>query len=228
VSKNIISFSLWGDNQKYTFGAVKNCSIAKELYPDWICRFYIGKSVPEQIVTELESFDNSEVVRMEEHGDWTSMFWRFLPASEEDVSVMISRDTDSRLSFREKMCVDDWLLNSDKDFHSIRDNQGHDIAILGGMWGCRNGVIKDMSRLINEHLKGDFWQVDQIFLSRVIYPRVFRNMISHDDFYCHKFPNSKPIPHKKVFKSEFVGKPYEYDDFSKHDGNQWNPESVYQ
>jgi len=226
MSKKVISFSLWGSDGKYTIGAIKNAHLAKKLYPDWICRFYIGKSVPDDIVSVLKSLLNTEVIEMEEDGDWTSMFWRFLAASDPEVSIMLSRDSDSRLSFREKVCVDEWL-ESDKDFHSIRDNQGHDIAILGGMWGCRNGILKNMNHLIDMYSKGNFWQVDQNFLTQKIYPIVKDKMISHDDFYRHKFPNSKPIPHKKEFESEFIGKPYDQDDYSSHDGEYWNPESVW-
>ena len=47
----IIAFSLWGNNPKYTVGAIKNADIAGKLFPEWICRFYIGKSVPENIVS---------------------------------------------------------------------------------------------------------------------------------------------------------------------------------
>ncbi len=59
MNKKLISFCLWGDNPKYTIGAVRNAILAKTIYPDWICRYYIGKSVPENIVTELENFDNT-------------------------------------------------------------------------------------------------------------------------------------------------------------------------
>ena len=96
----IISFSLWGVDLKYLKGAIKNAHLAREIYPDWTCRFYVGKSVPYPFVAQLKSMDNVQVVEKEEHGDWTSMFWRFEPASEPDVEVMISRDTDSRLTYR--------------------------------------------------------------------------------------------------------------------------------
>ena len=35
----VIAFSLWGDNPKYTLGALQNLSLAKLVYPDWVCRF---------------------------------------------------------------------------------------------------------------------------------------------------------------------------------------------
>jgi len=45
--KKVISFSLWGDNQNYVIGAVLNADVAKEEWPDWICRFYIAPTVPD-------------------------------------------------------------------------------------------------------------------------------------------------------------------------------------
>ena len=41
--KKIISFCLWGDDPKYTKGAIENADIATELYPSWTCRYYVGK-----------------------------------------------------------------------------------------------------------------------------------------------------------------------------------------
>ena len=52
--KKIISFSLWGDNPKYTIGAINNAKLSQSIYPDWICRFYCGKSVPEEILKKWE------------------------------------------------------------------------------------------------------------------------------------------------------------------------------
>ena len=95
--KKIISFCLWGENPRYTIGALKNADLAKAIYPDWVCRYYIGKSTPNEIITELCDKDNTELFIMNESGDWSGMFWRFLPASESVVSVLICRDRDSRV-----------------------------------------------------------------------------------------------------------------------------------
>ena len=51
----IISFSLWGNDKKYTFGALKNADLASTIYPGWTCRFYIGKSVPSSIISDIVS-----------------------------------------------------------------------------------------------------------------------------------------------------------------------------
>ena len=178
--KKIISFSLWGDNPKYTVGAIKNAELIDTIYPGWIGRFYCGKSVPIDIIEILKTYTNVEVIEMEENGDWSGMFWRFYAC--EDSDVMISRDTDSRLNLREKNAVDEWL-NSDKDFHIMRDHPYHNVLILGGMWGVRNGILKNIVDLIKNYNKGDFWQVDQNFLREQIYPIVVNTSFVHDSYH---------------------------------------------
>ena len=59
-----------------------------------------------------------------------------------DVDVMISRDTDSRVSHREMIAVNKWL-ESDKGFHIMRDHPWHTTKILGGMWGCRKWSLSE-------------------------------------------------------------------------------------
>ena len=201
----IIAFSLWGDSPKYTVGAIKNADIAEELFPEWICRFYIGKSVPEDILNQLREKNNTQIIQMDEDGDWSGMFWRFHPCSEDDVDVVLSRDTDSRLTQREKDAIDEWL-ESDKGFHIMRDHPWHAAPILGGMWGCKKGTLTEMSSLINSIQKGDFWQVDQIFLRDYIYPLVKDNAFIHDDFF-----EKKPFPTKRN-NLEFIGEVYDEND----------------
>ena len=63
----------------------------------------------------------SEIRILPVPGDWSGMFWRFAAIDDHDVEVMLSRDTDSRLTLREKAAVDDWL-SSGKLFHVMRDH----------------------------------------------------------------------------------------------------------
>jgi hypothetical protein len=203
--KKIISFCLWGTNPVYNVGAIRNAEIATEIYHDWVCRYYVGKSTPKDIIEKLKSFDNTEIIEMDVDGDWTGMFWRFYPASENDVDVVIVRDCDSRLNQREKDAVDEWL-NSDKEFHIMRDHPAHGTEILGGMWGSKKGIIKNMKEMIDEYIKGDFWQVDQNFLREKIYPIVKDNSFVHDEFFEYK-----PFPTKREPK-RFVGQAFNEND----------------
>ena len=63
------------------------------------------------------------------------MLWRFIPVLDPSVSVMVSRDLDSRITYREQAAVEEWL-ESGLAFHVMRDNPHHDTEILGGMWGA--------------------------------------------------------------------------------------------
>ena len=205
MKKQIISYSLWGTDSKYTIGAIRNAEAALEVYPGWICRFHIGSDVPHIIVQKLEEFENVEIVRRAEPCNWTAMFWRFEDASAPDVEVMISRDTDSRLTKREAAAVSEWLSTSE-GFHIMRDHPYHATEILGGMWGSRKGVVPNMKEMIGEYIKGDFWQVDQNFLREKIYPLVKSSYCVHDEFF-----EKKPFPEARE-PGYFVGQAFNADD----------------
>lgn len=220
--KKIISYSLWGDLPLYTVGAISNAKQAKEIYPGWICRFYIhAPSVPSWVVEELKKQDNVEIVFYHDNVGWGGMLYRFYPATEDDVEVMLSRDTDSRLSVREKACVDDWL-KSTKNLHVIRDACVHQSQMMGGLWGTRKGYLKWIKPHI-DNLLHDFRNgiarkgCDQDFLNSKVYLyavgdidqngiRVNKlsnfdpnqiSIISHDDiaFGCVRFPGFSRLPH---------------------------------
>lgn len=205
--KKVIAFSLWGNDSRYTGGALQNVSLASIFYPDWICRFYVGKSTlnSTEFMNSLKSNDKVEIIEMEEEGNWTGMFWRFYSAADPTVDVMISRDTDSRLGFREKAAVDEWL-ESDKDFHIMRDHPYHGTPILGGMWGVKGKIISDIEQISKDYKPGNFLQTDQIFLRNVIYPKIKHTTIVHDEFFEKiNFPQksgSRDINH-------FVGQAYD-------------------
>jgi len=202
--KKVICFSLWGDDERYTHGALHNVELAKEVYPGWICRFYIGSSTPDEIVSELEKNENVEVTRVNEQEDWRSTMWRFLAASDPDVDIVLSRDCDSRLWYREKHAVDEWLA-SDKSFHIMRDHQYHGVPILAGMWGVRGKKLSEMKVLADNYKKSNnkiHKQTDQDFLAFSIYPIVKNDSFVHDEFF-----QRKPFPTKRDSK-HFVGQAY--------------------
>lgn len=198
--KKVISFSLWGNNSFYVIGAILNVDIAETEWPDWICRFYVAPSVPTSAILELQSRKNVEIIKMNEDISWNGMFWRFYPCSDPTVDVVISRDADSRLSIRDKAAVDEWL-NSDKDFHILRDNCQHGWPICGGAWGCRNRILHNMKNMTEQYnLKStdNNHGIDQKFLSSQIYPYIQGTVFVHDDWFpnsfIHETKHKFPIP----------------------------------
>jgi len=201
----LLSFAVWGSDPKYLLGAIKNVFLAKDIYPDWKCRFYVSQEVPFPWVYNLKKNKNVEVVQLPELGDWTFSFNRFLPMSEPEVEVMISRDIDSRLSMREKTAVDEWLA-SDKGFHIMKDHPWHyTYPILAGMFGCKRGTIKNISNDVDMFEKINWYHSDQEFLKQIIYPRIKDNVIIHDDW-CH---NPFPLQREGY---EFVGQVFDEND----------------
>ena len=206
--KKVIAFSLWGNNYRYLGGALQNVELAQYFYPDWICRFYIGQSTRKDFVEKLKTYNNVEVVEMPEEGNWTGMLWRFNAASDPNVQIMLSRDCDSRIHRREVAAVDEWL-NSDKDFHIMRDHKYHGVPILGGMWGVRNGLLKDISDKVKSYNAGNFWQTDQNFLRDIIFNDVSEYAMVHDEIHRIKI-DSKRYPVESGVRNDyhFIGQAY--------------------
>ena len=114
-------------------------------------------------------------------------------------NVMISRDTDSRIGLREYYAVNEWL-ESDKNFHIMRDHQYHGTEILGGMWGSRNGLLLGLVEKIKEYkdIYNHAYQIDQNFLREVVYPHVKDDSMVHDEFFAKApFPKDSP-PRTKI------------------------------
>lgn len=217
--RRLITFSLWGDDPKYTTGALRNALLAQRHYPEWTCRFYIATGTPAQVVEQLRTRPNVEVVLRDDANDWRSSVWRFLPAAEPDVEVMLSRDADSRLGPRERAAVDEWLA-SDHQFHIMRDHPLHSRwPILAGMWGVRGNALRAMPDLLRRHFRVDgnkfVWGVDQVFLGRVVHPLVRRAALVHDEispslpFDAGSDRRVFPTPREGV---DFVGQVFDADD----------------
>ena len=209
--KKVISFSLWGNNTSYTIGAIKNAEIAYYMYPDFECWFYIHKeTVPKEIIDALKLLSNTNIIL--KTGDLNTckpMMWRFEAIDEENVEVMMSRDTDTRILLREKLAVDDWL-KSGKNFHIMRDHPHHNFEILGGMFGTKKiPQIPSWKEIMNTITQIGNKSYDQEFLKTYIYEQIKNNALIHSSFNKYE-PEciSFPIPYDKEYR--FVGE-YVYD-----------------
>lgn len=206
----LLSFAVWGNNPKYLVGAIKNAILAQDIYPDWVCRFYVSQEVPFPWVYDLKKIKNTEVIQKPVLGDWTFSFNRFLPMSENGIKVMVSRDTDSRLCSREKAAVDQWL-DSEKGFHIMKDHPWHyTYPILAGMFGCKSNTIQDIKNKIDSFSKSNWYHSDQEFLKHIVFPEIKNNVLIHDDW------NATPYPLKRQ-EYKFVGQVFNEDDSTVHE-----------
>ena len=194
--RNVISFSLWGDQDKYCLGAIENARIARVLFPEWQCRFYCDGSVPESVIGQLLAF-GADIVMMPMHTNiYEGLFWRFQVANDQSIDRFLVRDTDGVLSIREREAVVDWIEDG-RPFHMMRDHTSHTSLILAGMWGGVAGLLPDLNRLAIPYFdrsssRGDSRSCDQNFLAAEIWPLVKPHMLIHDDIWgCF---DAKPFP----------------------------------
>lgn len=176
----VISFSLWGDQPIYLDGAIANVDLAKKIYPGWVCRFYYDASVPTATIKKLTEVGAQVMLIAEPRGKWDGLFWRFYPLNDPDVEAFIVRDTDSRLTTRERNAVEEWI-NSDKGLHTMRDHWNHNVPILGGMWGIKRGAVAGVLELLEKWTfeeKG----TDQTFLDKYLWPQARHIALAHDRY----------------------------------------------
>jgi len=212
--KKVISFSLWGNNEGYCQGAIENAEISPAIYPGWICRFYVDPLVPRKVVTKLLDL-GCEIVYREESVDNLGLYWRFGPMFDDRmVERFIVRDTDSRLNVREAQAVREWE-ESGLLFHIIRDNNEHNIRILGGTWGAKAGIIPHFNQLMENWVesilkspdmknpRGIYHGTDQVFLSTIIWPFIENCHLAHDNFF--KFTGRERPLTVKLKRDGYVG-----------------------
>lgn len=197
-----VSYSLWGDNELYTEGAVQNAEQLSQLYPDWKGVFYYDDTVDSKILDRIE---RTGALVINATGIPFGPFWRFFAADFSDCEYVIFRDCDSRILPREVDAVNEWI-ESGKSLHVMRDHPAHripfgnnSIGILAGMWGIKGNVIP-ITSMIEKFCIGKTFKygLDQTFL-KTIYQIFKEDMVEHDDLF-----QGTPFPTKRE-NYRFVG-----------------------
>jgi hypothetical protein len=210
-----ITFSLYGDNPKYTIGLLKNIELAKLFYPGWLIYVYYDFSVPKDIISKLKNNPYLHLKNMSNY-NLPGMFWRFLIHDEHNVSLFIVRDTDSRISLRESLAVHEWI-NSNKKLHIMRDHPHHNFKILGGMWGLRVNKNLIMANLVKNFLDKKYPKydvttrgIDQDFLKDYIYNRFLFSRKIHASYHKKElFTSNFPVD---LYNKHFVGEVFDEND----------------
>ena len=163
VGQRVISLSLYNTSKeaekfkkKYFKGVVRNLRSLKFFYPGFVVRLYASRSLPYleylcrlscyefKDIFDLCIIDNLKIGPIDDLNRMFPMIWRFLPTLDPQVDIVLSRDLDSKFSEREVAAVNEWLNNSTKSFHVMRDHEHHIALILGGLWGSHLG--RNMAR----------------------------------------------------------------------------------
>ncbi len=204
--RNIISYSLFGNDPKYCDNAIINAKIAKDIYPHWYCRFYCDSDVPLDIVDRLEQ-EGADVVVKDTIKDRSQMLlWRFLVMSDSSVDRYIVRDCDSILNTKESCAVEEWIA-SNKRFHIMRDFYTHTDLILAGMFGGTTDIFPHIDKMISHFHKikhPNISHQDQLFLRIFIWQTIKQDALIHDRYF--RMDSTQPFPpHPRQLKGHHIG-----------------------
>lgn len=199
----LVVFSLWGTDAKYTEGAMANVKLAKEIYPDWHCMFFVDNLFSP--VADQLMFNGAIVTRFpfENVGRY---YWRHcIPdVAWRDSEYYIVRDCDSRLTAREKSAVDAWIA-SGRTYHFMHDHPRHTCAWMQGMYGVKGYALRGITsklRCVPDEYAGINPLFDEWYAA--IKPE---ERLVHGEFNPDTFKDQVPFPTAREGK-RFVGEIY--------------------
>ena len=196
--RKIISFCVWGKSDLYNLGLLENALQMPIVFPGWIMHVVYTQTVNKKVMDEISKFPWVEMEMYDEPDHSKNSMLRFLPGMHPQNDVVIFRDSDSRLLKRDYMAVMDWLNNTDKKVHLMRDYPANKSRIMAGLWGVREGIIAkpEIIQKFYEYYKNpEFkkWTVDQVYLYKYIYPLIINTSCIHASF--NQFEKwAKPFP----------------------------------
>jgi hypothetical protein len=172
---NAFSFCLYGPpNPRYYTPLVENLKIIQTHYPDWKVWIHFAGDVDAGFIRLLESYPQVVLRHTEKLGS-INMIERFFTIDEPEVDLMVVRDADSLIHWRDRWALQQFLDRPQYTLHTIRDHPEHGCRILGGLWALRKTEGLVMRQAYAEYLQNpkDFGVAhDQNFLAANLYPRL--------------------------------------------------------
>ena len=210
--KQLIAYSLYGSEERYTIGAIKNAILATRHFKGYTLRFYTGDSVPESIKQTLQLFPHVQLVDQPGPEDHSAKLWRFQALADQEFDIVLSRDADARLTHRERIAHEEFLA-SGLDFHIMKDHPtGHDYQISAGMFAARTKAIP--ADLATPE-PGNYYTADQDWLASHIWPLIKDASLIHDESYqtpTEGRSKRRPFPIVKKATLHHIGAALEADD----------------
>jgi hypothetical protein len=196
--RKIISFCVWGNSDLYNLGLLENAIIMPKVFPGWIMYVAYTQTANQKIINELAKIPWVELELFEVPNHSKNTMLRFLPGMQPQNDVVIFRDADSRLLKRDYLAVTDWLNNTNKKVHLMRDHPANKSKIMAGLWGVREGIIAKpeiVQKFYDYYKNPEFknWTIDQVYLFKYVYPLIMNTTCIHASF--NQFEKwAKPFP----------------------------------
>ncbi len=199
--RSALSFSLFGDDPTYSEGLMENLRLAPSVYPGWDVVAHV-----EQDHASIDSLLDMKcrVIEHPKEEGLRGAFWRFETLDWSDnYDVVCVRDADSRLNFRERAAVDEWLA-SDKTLHCMRDHKAHRRPIIGCGFGVRTGRFDFRGAMFRWKKTGKYGD-DELFLRDTAWAALRGDSVLHS-----RYPQGPEVPFPPLapgtsFDGGFVG-----------------------
>lgn len=179
---NVFSFCLYGpENPRYYPGMLENVYLVGKYFPTWKVYIYYAPDVIHTMVEHLSACSNV-IMRPTRITGPKNMIHRFFAIDEPGVDLMMVRDADSRIHWKDRWAIRQFVMSSCVA-HTIRDNIEHTARMMGGLWGLKKSagihVGNEYANYIEDMSLGHRNAHDQNFLADVIYPKVLPQLLVH-------------------------------------------------
>lgn len=179
---NAFSFCIYNDyNPRYYPGLLENIDLIRKHFPAFFVYVYVGNDVPDSFVADLRT--RNVILRFTHETGPRNMIHRFFAIDEPEVDLMFVRDADSRVHWKDRWAIREFLNTPAASVHILRDHLDHTTAIMGGLWGMRKIPGVRIQSLYDEHRAsnpvGHGVGLDQDFLIDCVYPRAVPAMLIH-------------------------------------------------
>ena len=180
---NVFSFCLYGPVcDRYYTGMKQNVLLALRYFPDWKVYVYLGADADPDMVQWLRGY-HTVVLRETGVLGAPNMIHRFYAIDEPGVELMMVRDADSRIHWKDRWAIQQFLAAPQFIAHTIRDNIQHTAHMMGGLWGLRKSSGLNIHQLYEQYREdaslGRRLAHDQNFLTDAIYPLVKPRLLVH-------------------------------------------------
>lgn len=186
----VFSFCLYGTAPMYYTGLLENVRIIQQYYPDFEIYVYRGVCDPAWTLSGVNVIDTGREGAI-------NMLYRYLPLTFADVGFV--RDTDSRITPRDRWCMDAFLA-SDKHYHIIRDHALHKSRIMGGLFGWKRPL--DVALRLDEPAG---YGHDERVLASQVYPRIVADALVHTNVSAFAGETTARIEAPMADAHDFVG-----------------------
>lgn len=197
---NVFSFCLYGPtNDRYYVGMQQNVLLALKYFPTWKVYVYLGPDVDPEMTQWLRSY-HTVVLRETGVLGAPNMIHRFYAIDEPEVDLMMVRDADSRIHWKDRWAIQNFVASPQYVAHTIRDNIMHTAHMMGGLWGIRKSAGINLHELYTAYKEdlslGHRLAHDQNFLADALYPLVKSRMLVH-------YSNGRKMPGEHAVEFPF-------------------------